>query len=48
MAEVSWDNLFQPTILFNLSAPSINDAIKAIHLKENLYDSIGASFFLIG
>lgn len=36
MAEVTWDNLLQPMILFNLPTPSINDKIKAIHLKENL------------
>lgn len=36
MAEVSWDNLLQPMILFNLPIPSIIDEIKATHLKENL------------
>lgn len=33
VAEVSWDNLFQSMILFNLPAPSISGEIKAFHLK---------------
>lgn len=47
IAEVSWDNLLQPMILFNLPTPSISDKIKAIHLKENLWYLIGVLFLLI-